>query len=508
MRRLYVSLATLALAAGCATTPKAPEPAPTPAAPEAATPPAAPEDAEAWRQTQPRPGKAPDLVLPTFKKAELENGLTVLVSTRKELPLVFTGLAFATGSSQDPAGKAGLADITYDMLLEGAGGKDTLALDNAFAALGVSPAASVEPDGAFVGVRVLARHTDAALALLSDVVRKPTFAAKDFERRKKQQFADLARQLGNPMYLARLAYLEAVYGDTHPYAHPTGGVPATVQALTLNDVKQFYGRHVGPKTAALIMTGDVTKEQALEYARKYFGDWKGTAVPPAVPPAPPVPPRERVRVVAKPGLQQTVIVTGRPGIAVGHPDESSLELATTVFGGFFGSRLNMNLREDKGYSYGAGAQMDARLGVGPLTAFSSVIAKSTGPALSEFVKEMDQLKTRPITDKELSSAREGLIRAFPGYFESVEGLGSSAAQLFYKRRPMDEFARTVAGLEKATPAEVQRVAEAYLAPSAMQIVLVGDPQLIQEQVPPLNLGPLAPVNAEALGTPAKAAGTK
>ncbi len=249
--------------------------------------------------------------------------------------------------------------------------------------------------------------------------------------------------------------------------------------ISLADVKRFYQKQVGPKTAALVVAGDVTKEQAVEWAKKHFGDWKGEAVLPPVPPAPAAPPRELVRFVAKPGLEQTFIMVGRPGLAVGHTDEYSLELATTVFGGFFGSRLNMNLREAKGYTYGAGASSDARLGVGPLTAYSAVRADVTGPALAEFMRELTDIKVRPITSKELEAAREGLIRAFPGSFETVSGLGASAAALYFKRRPMDEFARTVAGLEKATPAEVQRAAEAYLNPAAMQIILVGDPDLIQ-----------------------------
>ncbi len=161
----------------------------------------------------------------------------------------------------------------------------------------------------------------------------------------------------------------------------------------------------------------------------------------------------------------------------------------------------MNLREEKGYSYGAGASADARLGVGPLTASSAVRRDVTGPALHEFFQEMKGLRERPITQKELEAAREGLIRAIPGEFETVEGLGSSAASLFFLRRPMDEYARTVAGLEKATPAEVQRVAEAYLGPEAMQVVLVGDPETIQQQVAPLELGKL--VEREPVAPPTK-----
>lgn len=488
MRRLYVAVTVLAFAAACATTP-----APAPEAPKPPEAPATPpEDPNAFREQQPRPGEPPELVLPKFEQTTLDNGLTVLVSTRKELPLVFVGVAFAAGGSQDPKGKWGLADLTYKMLLEGAAGRDTTALDEAFQNLGVSPTVSTNPDGAFVGTRVLKRNADAALGLLSDVVRRPNFAPKDFERRQKLQLAELVRAMGSPGFLAQQAYLNAVFGPAHPYGHPVSGLPATVETVTLNDVKGFYQRHVGPRAAALVVTGDVSLDEAVALAKKSFGDWKGSATLPPVPPAPPAPKREQVVFVPKPGLDQTVIVVGRPGIAVGHPDEYALELATTVFGGFFGSRLNMNLREDKGYSYGAGASADARLGVGPLTASSAVRQDVTGPALAEFFREMKGIQERPITQKELEAAREGLIRAIPGEFESVEGLGSSAAQLFFKRRPLDEFARTVTGLEKATPGEVQRVAEAYLGPDAMQVVLVGDPEVIQQQVGTLNLGKLAP----------------
>jgi predicted Zn-dependent peptidase len=501
MRRLFLALSMLALAA-CATTPP-PEPQTTPEstpAPQAEAP--KPADPEAWRTQMPAPGKSPDLVLPTFEEAKLDNGLTVIVNSRRELPLVYLGVAFANGSAQDPAGQDGLAELTYKMLLEGAGGKDTIALDNAFADLGVSPSVAVQPDGAVIGVRVLTRNADPALALLADVARKPTFAQKDFDRRKKQQLADLVRRMGTPWFLAQQVYLETVFGPDHPYGHMQGGVPATVEKISLQDVRRFYQKNAGPKAVALLVVGDVTKQQAVDWAKKYFGDWKGEAVMPPAPPVPAAPPRDTVRVVHKPGLEQTFVMAGRPGIALGHPDEYALDLATTVFGGFFGSRLNMNLREAKGYTYGAGASSDARFGVGPITTYSSVRADVTGPAVAEFVRELTDLKSRPITSKELEAAREGLIRSFPGYFETVEGVGASAAAIFQKRRPMDEFARQVAGLEKTTAAEVQRVAEAYLNPAAMQFILVGDPEVIQQQVAPLNLGKITPVDVAGAGMPA------
>lgn len=502
MRRLLTALLVTTLAA-CAGTPKPPPPSPdTPALGQTA-PPAPPpaESPEAFRATPPQPGPSPELVLPTFERATLDNGLTVLVSTRKELPLVFAGVAFAAGSSQDPAGKEGLADLSYRMLLEGAGKRDTVALDNAFADLGVSPGLDVQADGAQVGVRVLKGNVDAAMALLADMVLRPTFDPKSFERRKKQQLADLARELGSPFTLAQLASLSAIFGEDHPYGHMSDGLPRTVQALTLADAKGFYQRHAGPRAAALLLTGDITLDEAVALAKKHLGTWKGNAAPPPAPPTPAAPPRELVRVVPKPELPQTVVLLGRPGLASGHPDEHSLSLATVVFGGFFGSRLNMNLREAKGYSYGAYAFLDTRLGVGPLLSFAAVRQDVTGPALAEMMGELNGLQERPITDKELDAAREGLIRGIPGGFESVEGLGATAASIYFQRRPLDELNRTVEGLRKATTAEVQRVAELYLNPAAMQLVLVGDPATIQEQVGALKLGKLMPVEPEAAPAP-------
>ncbi|QDE80078.1 MULTISPECIES: M16 family metallopeptidase [Myxococcus] len=501
MRRLFSALLVTTLAS-CASNPKpAPANPDSPALGEKAAPAEATADAESFRATPPQPGKAPDLVLPTFQSAKLDNGITVLVSTRRELPLVFAGVAFAAGSAQDPKGKEGLAELTYRMLLEGAGKRDTVLLDNAFADLGVSPAMDVQADGAQVGVRVLTRNLDAAMALLSDVVLRPTFSPKAFERRKKQQLADLVRAMGQPGVLAQMAYLEAVFGLQHPYGHLPDGTPASVQSLTLADVMGFYQKHTGPKAQAIILTGDISLEEGVALAKRHFSWSKNKATPPPPPPATKAPPRQQVYVVPKPGLDQTLLLVGRAGIAAGNPDEYPLELATTVFGGFFGSRLNMNLRENKGYSYGAGASLSPRLGVGPLTAYSSVRQDVTGPALSEVMNELTGLKNRPITAEELEAAREGLIRAFPGAFESVEGLGASAAALFITRRPLDEFNRTVEGLRDASAAEVQRMAEQYLDPAMMQIVLVGDPATIQEQVTPLGLGKLVPIEPDEAPVP-------
>ena len=481
MRRILLASPILALAFGCATAQKA---EPTPAAAEAAA------DTEAWRAQPPRPGVPAELVTPTFQKRVLDNGLTLLVSERHDLPLVSVNVAFSAGASADPAGKAGLAEVTYETLLEGAGQLDALALDKAFADLGTAPYVSVGQDGAMLGTQVLTRNLDAATALLADIVLRPQFREASFERRKQQQLADLALQVGNPRFLASETFAEVVFGEEHPYGKLSSGTPATVEKLTLADARAFWKRHAGPKAAAFVVAGDITMDQAEALARKYFGKWSGNAQPVARPKPPASSARERVTWVAKPGLNQTMIMMGRPAVQAGDPDEYALELASSIFGGFFGSRLNMNLREAKGFTYGARAYVDGRRGVGPFVASSSVRADVTGPALQEFIAELQGVRERPITEEELEQAREGVIRAIPGSFESVSGLASAAASLFWKDRPLDHYEKMIAAIEALQLPAVQQVAEKYFDPAKMHIVLVGDPQVIEQQVQPLGLGKL------------------
>lgn len=447
-------------------------------------------DPEAWRATAPSPGEPPELVTPRFQQKVLENGLTVLVSERHDLPVVSVNVALSAGSASDPRGKEGLARLTYETLLEGAGKLDAVGLDEAFGALGSSPFVSVGQDGALVGTQVLTRNLDAATSLLADIIQKPTFAKASFERRQQQQMANLAQAAGSPGFLASEAFVEVAFGAGHPYGRLGSGTPASVSGLQLADARKFWADHAGAKAAAFIVTGDVTMEQAEQLARAHFGKWKGAGKAPMAPGVPNEAPRENVVFVPKQGLAQTLIVMGGPSIAAGHPDEFALDLASTVFGGFFGSRLNMNLREDKGYTYGARARVEPRLGIGPLTATSSVRSDVTGLALAEFIHELKGIQSRPITSAELEAAREGLIRSVPGSFENVGGLASAAANLFWTRQPLDRYAKMVEGYEKADAAAVQAAAEKYFDPARLHIVLVGDPGVIGEQVPALGLGTL------------------
>lgn len=492
MRRLIPSLILLGLVAACKTAEIREDERET-AVSEAVEAKKASEafaKANAWRAQQPEPGPAPELVLPTFEQTALKNGLTVINSRRADLPLVALQISCAAGSASDPKGKAGLADLAYRMLLEGAGTRDALAYDDAFADLGVSPGVGAGYDSGGLSVTVLASNADAATALFADALMRPRMESEAFERRKTQQLSNLARSLGDPGFLASWASAEVVFGAGHPYGHLTSGTPATMKSLTLADTKRFLSRHVGPRSCAFVTAGAITLAEAEALAQKHLGAWKGTAVPSPKPTPPPVLARTALNFVAKPGLNQTIVRAMRPGLAAGDPQEAELELAMTVFGGFFGSRLNMNLREQHGYTYGAFAGASGRKGVGSVIAGSSVRADATGPAMKEFMGEVLGMKSEPITAEELSQAREGLLRAMPGGFTTVSNLAGTAAGLFAQGLPLDHVARTAADIEKADAAAVQAAAERFLQPELLQIILVGDPQIVQTQVTPLELGPL------------------
>jgi zinc protease len=476
---------TLSLALACATTPPKADPPPSE---EKAAP-----KAEDWRNERPKPGPTPKLELPKFEQATLDNGLTILVSHRPGLPLVSMQVAIRGGSAAEAKGKAGLADLTYELMLEGAGQRDALALADAFADLGTQASVGTGSDGVTIGLSVLTRNVDAALALLSDVIQRPKLEQADFDRKQNERLADLARLAGEPKYLGGIAFAAEVYGADHPYGHPGMGTPETVAGFTLDDAKAFHKARVGPANAAFIAAGDVTLEQTKAWAQAHFGAWSATVEPPPAVPAPEVSPRARILVVPKEGLAQTVVAVGRPGIEAGHADEWALRMSGVLFGGFFGSRLNMNLREDKGYTYGARASVSTPKGVGTVRAGASVRADVTGPSVAEFFNELEGLKTNPLSEEELSAGREGVIRSIPGKFETIGGLAGTAASFFLRGQPMDRLARAVKAYEGMTRAQVQAMVEKYYDPAVMRIVLVGDPKIIEEQVGALKIGELVTV---------------
>ncbi|MFN0064082.1 MAG: M16 family metallopeptidase [Myxococcaceae bacterium] len=451
------------------------------------------ETDSSWRATRPRPGPSPDLKLPVFQRTVLPNGLTVLLAERRDLPLVSFAIAVAAGSAAEPAHQGGLAEFAYGMLLEGTRTRSTVELAAAFADLGATPTVSTEVDGALVETQVLSRHADAALVLLADVVTKPRLAPSDFRRRRTERAAELSARLAEPRFAIAPAFLSSVFGGAHPYGHPTSGSAASIQRLELRDVQRFLKRHLGPKNAALVVSGDANLEQARAWALHHFGQWRGPGERAPRPKAVTAKKRARMFFVSRPGLDQTLLWVGRTAIAAGDAREPALELATAAFGGVFGSRLNLNLREAHGYTYGANAVIDPRYSTGPLFALTQVRADATGAALKEFFAEIGLMSERPLTEDELLAARGALVQSLPGSFDTLSSTTAALASLFWEGRPMDAFAKMADAIERTSLADVQAAARDFFDPATMQLGIVGDPAVVREQVPPLALGPLVDV---------------
>ena len=405
----------------------------------------------------------------------------MIVSRREGLPYLSMALAFKGGNAIEPAKKAGLAGLAYELLLEGTGKMDALAVANAFSELGTEAHVSVADDGATLSAEVLSRNADAALKLMSRVVRSPSLKAEAFKRRRDKASADLVQAYGSPYFLAAAGYREAMFGAAHPY----GAAPATqagIQGITLKDVKGYLARHVGPKTTALVISGDITLADAKAMAQRHFGGWKRAAKVKAPGAGPAAQAAEATVFIPKAGMNQTMIALARPGLTAQDPERPALELANSIYGGMFGSRLNMNLREDKGYTYGARSSMVLRQAAGGLVAMSPVRADATGASLTEFFGEIEGLKARPITEAEFSAAKEAALRSIPGRYETVEGLTRAGVSLFQMGLPLDYSQRYIDQMSAVTLEQVQAAALKWFDPALFHVVMVGDPETVKAQL--------------------------
>lgn len=493
---LFLALSPRALAAEEAKTreaspPKSDAAADSPASGSARTDPLAEAGSGAsWRATRPDLGPTPKPVLPTFEKAALENGLTVLVARLDRLPLVAFELVTRGGAALDPEDRPGLGSLLYGMLEEGAGSRDALEFSDALADLGASFSAGSDRDRGSVSISGLARHADALVGLLADAVRRPRLEERDFERLKARTAAGIERQLGSPQGLAFLRLPALVYGADHPLGHPPSGTPASVRATRLEEVRRHHARLLAPERSAFVAVGDIELEEAVALAQRHFGSWKAREKVPFSIPSVQAQPRTEIVFLDKPGSPQTMAILARPLFGRGHPNEEALTLANAAWGGSFSSRLNMNLREEKGYTYGAGSQVSFRNGVGVFVAYSALERAFSAPGLREFFTELQRLEEEPIQKEELSRVKQGLVRGLPSDFERIASLASAASEIFAYDLPLDHYAQLASRLSAVPLERAREVAKTYLDPDVMQVLMVGDADQVVPALEGMGYGPI------------------
>jgi predicted Zn-dependent peptidase len=453
------------------------------------------------RSRLPGVGPPPVCHFPAVRKGQLPNGLAVWTVEHRSVPVVTFVLLVTVGSAVDPPGRSGLASLTGDMLDEGAGARTAIEVNDALARIGAGFDTEVGPDATFLTLTTLARFRDRGLGLLSDLVVRPRFETHEFERVRELR-ANRLRQLRDlPPAVADRVFATQLYGD-HPYGHLAIGTEHALQSITLDEVRTFHQRAYRPANATLIASGDATHDELFASVEAAFGSWSDAAaaheefagsLPRALDAPTVVAPR--LAVVDRPGSAQSELRIGHVAAPRSTPDYHALVLLNMALGGQFVSRINMNLREDKGFTYGARTSFDFRRGPGPFLLQVSVQTAVTADAIRESLAELRAVGAdRPITDRELEVARAALTRGYPRNFETAEQIARSCAQLALYALPDDYFelyVPTVLGLDVD---DIRRVAARWLDADQLSTLIVGDRGVFGPALASLGLG--EPVAAE------------
>lgn len=430
----------------------------------------------------------PALKLPAMQVETLPNGLTLAVVEMHKVPVVDVQVVLDAGAAHDPADLAGLATFTATMLQQGAGRRAALDIADEAAFLGGQLGTSASYDVATVTLHVPKRRLAPALDLLADVVLRPTFPDSEITRQRELRGAQIVQLADNPVAMAAIAFPAIVYGRAHPYGRPLNGDAAATGALTRDRVMGFYAASYKPNAARILVVGDVMRAEARRLIAARFGAWQRGATPPPAAAAPPAPAPRTVYLVDKPGAAQSVIRIGHVGIARSNPDYFALQVLNTILGDAFTSRLNQNLRETHGYTYGAFSQFSAGRLAGPFVATASVVTAKTDSSLIEFLKELRRIRAEPVSDAELGKAKAYITLGLPGDFETTGSAAARLRELLVYGLPLDYFDHYVDRINAITVADVQRVAQQYIDPDHFDIVIVGDKSQIAAGLKALNEG--------------------
>jgi zinc protease len=460
--------------------------APTPAAP-VATATAQPTGA-AVQTAPPPPLPVREFSLPPIAESTLENGLQLVVVPRQGLPYLSIQLALPGGQTTAPADLAGLPGITADLLTRGTRTRNAQEIARTIEQVGGSLSASAGGDALTVSASVLSEYTDLAFELLGDVTLNPTFPADELENQRQRALTTLQSTLANPSAVADRAFDAIVYGP-----HPYGRAPTdqSLRAIARDDVAAYYGAQLNPAGALLVVVGDITPEDALRQARATFGRWSAGA-PAGAPTLPPPPERSgrAVYLVDRPGSTQAEVRIGHPGLPGASRERYAAQVANQVLGGGSTSRLFMNLREQKGYTYGIYSGFSFPSGVGDFTIAAAVRNEVVEPALREILAEAERLRTTPVPPEELSAARSYLIGSYAVGLQTSEALIGQIVSLKLRGLPLGDLRAYPQAIQGVDDAAVRQAARQHIRPDEAAIVVVGDAGRIRD-----SLAGIAPITA-------------
>jgi len=439
--------------------------------------------------TPPPPGPLRPFQVPAPQEFTLPNGLRVVLVRQAALPIVNGRVIVKAGSVYEPADRNGLAQLTAQLLREGAAGMTASELNTRMERLGAQFQTSAGYASASANVTALKPVFAEALSLAARTVMQPTFPESEFNRVRTQAIAGYVQNQSTVEGLAYEAFSRALFQPAAAYSRPSGGTRATLEKLTLQDVQEWHRRTYSPSNAILLLVGDLTAAEARQISTQALGSWSGSAVSlPPVQNLPQAPQGTRVILLDRPGSVQSGVFAGQAGIGYGDPAYFGFTGLSQVLGGGFRARMNMNLRERHGWTYGAFAGLSPLQGTGTFFVSSSVRTNATDSAVAEIVREYRRIATEPVPGEELSAALANMVGSFPNSVQTVQGLSGRYETLLLYGLPMDFWTTYRERLAGVTPADIAAVGRQKLTPDAVTVVVAGDLSKIEAPIRALNLG--------------------
>lgn len=440
-------------------------------------------------QPRPEPGPPRPYRFPAFERATLENGLGVIVAPVRALPLATVMLVIDAGASAEPSGRDGVANLTARALLEGTKRRGT-DVTELFERLGASIGAGADWDVSTVAMTVLTSRLKEAAELFGEVVLEPAFPERELERLRAERLADILQLTTEPRGLANEMFSRILYEPASRYARPEDGSASSVRTLGREEVESFYAARYQPTVSTLIVVGDVSVDDGVQLARTMFGGWKGSASESPPVKAAPARTSRAVYLVPKTEAPQSELRMGHIGLPRSHPDYFPVLVMNSVLGGLFSSRINLNLREVHGYTYGAFSGFAWRRGPGPFVVSTAVKSDVTAESAREILLEIERMRTDTVSEEELSLATSYLGGVFPIRYETTDAIARALSALVTYRLPEDYFDSYRDKVRAVTKVDVLQAADRHLHPDALQLLVVGDPEVVRAPLEGLGFGPV------------------
>ncbi len=455
--------------------------------------------APADRSKEPATGSAMSLNLPPMQKATLSNGLKIVLAERHSAPVVNFSLLINSGYSSDATAALGTCSFAQRMLEEGTPTRDSLKIGEELESLSAEFAAGANLDFATVDLDALKANIDKSLEIYADLILHPAFPQKEFARLQKDRLAAIQREKVTPNFMALRVMPPLLYGKNHPYsgAFLTTGTEATVSKMTREDLVKFHETWFKPNNATLLIVGDTTLAEITPKLERLFASWKSGEVPKQTIPPVPEPERDVVYLLDRPGSGQSLILAAQLAPPFNDPNQISLELVNDIFGGNFSSRINMNLREDKHWSYGVRSRLSPAKGQRPFFSISPVQTDKTKESLIELVAEYKNIVgSKPITEVELKDEQTNSTLGLPGGFESTQQLSGAYSNILQYGLPDDYYNTFTQKVLAVTPNTANEIAQKYIQPGHLLWIVVGDMSKVEAGIRELNIGEVHKIDAE------------